>query len=320
MLTTIRHITAADLRWFAEFSACDDRGFAPATPVDFEKWLRGLWQGGQCSPDCCFIAERGGSVVASIVYWLRGTGGHVEHLRFPEGEPQILDVLLSESMRSMHSRGTTNIWAELPSPPLTEPRLSILKSGFERKGFDGRERQTFVWKPDSPPAKASKRLSFRSMVELGQEAFVNGLAEMSADSLDVQIASERKAKGPQGYAASELADQTITRHEPSWWQIAYDSAGRAAGLIMLGIVGRQPAVLLLAVNPTHRGHHLSRDLLNHAILTLQGVWESDQEGSIKRSVRGDVDAINIPMVDAFQDVGFSCLRRSWNYEQKVIAS
>lgn len=320
MSTTIRHITAAELRWFAEFSACEDRGFAPATPVDFEKWVSGLWQKEQCAPDCCFIAERGGSVVGSIVYWLRGTGAHVEHLRLPAGEPHILDVLLAESMRSMHSRGITHVWAEHPSPPLTDSRLSILKSGFERNGFgNGRERQTFVWKPDSSPAQASERLRFRSMAELGQSAFVDGLAEMSADSLDLQIASDRKAKGPQGYAASELADQAINRHEPSWWQIAYDSAGRAAGLILLGIVDRQPAVLLLAVAPTHRGRRFSRDLLNHAILTLRGAWESDQEGSIKRSVRGDVDAINIPMVDAFRDVGFSCLRRSWNYERKFTA-
>jgi GNAT superfamily N-acetyltransferase len=316
MSVAIRKITADELHSFAQFAACPDRGFAPSSPLEFEKWLGELWREGQSSPACCFVAERDGNEIAAAVYWLRGSSAHIEHLRFPVDDPSILERLLADSLELMRLRGTISVWAEVSVPLLGKPHLSVVKRALERTGFGvGRERLTFIWVPDARLIETPCRLSFRSLKELGQPAFIDALAEMSADSLDAEIAASRRKKGPHVYAVEEFADQAMTRHELSWWQIAYDADGKSAGIVLTGIVGRQPAVLLLAVKPSHRGQHFARDLLAQVIRVLRPVWSSDPAGSLKASIRGDVDAVNFPMVQAFRDVGFRSVRSCRQFER-----
>jgi|GEM_PF-2720744 len=310
MLTTIRHIDAGELRAFAEFAACEDRGFAPAAPAEFETWLKSLWQSGHSSPSKCFLAETDGEPLAAVVYWLRGNRAHAEHMRLPTGAEQLLDRLLTESLSQLRADGIVSVWAELPTPPLREPRGGILAACLERIGFGmGRERLTFLWKTCDGAVESPLRLTFRSLAELGRDAFLAALAEMTADSLDAGIACERETKGPARYAADLFADEVLTRHEDSWWEIGYDHTGDAVGIALAGVVGRQPAVQFVAVHPRHRGQGYSRDLLRRGISKLRSTGAE--------SVRGDVDLANTPMVKAFRAVGFrevrSCRQFEWEF-------
>jgi ribosomal protein S18 acetylase RimI-like enzyme len=317
MLTTIRHITAEELRSFAQFVACEDRGFAPSSPVEFEMWLKELWHNGQSSPNCCFVADCDGHAKAAAVYWLRGNRAHLEHLRLPIDDPPLLDVLLTESLKQLSASGTMSVWVELITPPLCESRVTDLAACLERVGFGkGRTRLTFHRKAYAVTTETSNRLTFRSLTELGRAAFVTALAEMTADSLDAGIAADRSKKGSLVYATDEFMDQALTRHETSWWEIAYDHAGTAIGIVLTGIVGRQPAILFVAVKPSHRGHGFAHDLLTRGISILrQGI---SPEESLKESVRGDVDAANLPMVKTFVAAGFSQSCSSRVYERDLV--
>jgi ribosomal protein S18 acetylase RimI-like enzyme len=310
MLTTIRPLAAGELRSFAQFAACFDRGFAPSTALEFETWLQSLWQSGQSAPDCCFLAERDGQPLGAIVYWLRGDSAHLEHVRAPAGEASLLDQLLLESLAQMRDRGTRRVWVELLTPPMDAIQRAMLSACLERIGFGpSRERLTFICKNLSSAVLQPDRLSFRSLAELGPQPFIAAWAEMTADTLDSGIAADRAQKGPAAYATDAFADEALTRHEPEWWEIAYDTGGAAVGMVLAGIVGRQPAVLFVAVSPSHRGKHFARDLLARGIATLKRAGAA--------SVRGDVDVANVPMIRAFESVGFSAVRSCRLYEREL---
>ena len=81
----VRAIAPEELRAFAAFSSGPHYTFAPCHPAAFQAWLRRYWEVGSSCPEWCFVAERDGRYVASVVYEgdIRGRSVHVEHLRLP---------------------------------------------------------------------------------------------------------------------------------------------------------------------------------------------------------------------------------------------
>src|SRR4051812_26526083 len=99
MSILVRSISRNELHEFACFAAGEDRGFAPRSPAEFETWLQQLWDDGQSSPELCFVVTEGGETRGAIVYWKRGNGVHVEHVRFPSDDESLLVLLLRETLR-----------------------------------------------------------------------------------------------------------------------------------------------------------------------------------------------------------------------------
>src|SRR5688500_4901416 len=123
MTTCVRAIAPDELQAFALFSCRPAYTFAPSRPGAFEAWLRALWDTGDSRPEWCFVAERGGRWVGSVVYEgdVRSRSAHVEHLHVPwRGEYLELGRhLLHESLRQLDARhGLEYVFGFLKAPPL----------------------------------------------------------------------------------------------------------------------------------------------------------------------------------------------------------
>ena len=64
----VRAIAPDELRAFAVYSCGPAYTFAPSRPAAFEAWLRRYWETGNSCPEWCFVAERAGRYVGSVVY------------------------------------------------------------------------------------------------------------------------------------------------------------------------------------------------------------------------------------------------------------
>jgi ribosomal protein S18 acetylase RimI-like enzyme len=306
MSMVVRTISEGELSDFSAFAAEADRGFAPKRKIEFEKWLQGLWQRGESSPGHCFVLEQEGKRVGAMVCWLRGDGVHLEHIQCAGEEPGVLEFFVRETLAALAARKVRLVWAELPSPPLDEWRRTFLAEALRGAGLSRRRCGVTYLRPAVACAMAGRRLTFRSVTEVGREEFVAAFGRMTADSLDSMIVTERGKKGAAQYAVDELADQALTPHEDVWWEIGFDASGDAVGLVMPGIVGRQAAILFVAVEPRQRGRKYARDLVARGIESLQA------DGI--RSVRADVDEANVPMIRALESMGFERKRSNWWYE------
>lgn len=104
----VRAIAPDELHTFATFNSGPDYTFAPSRPAAFEAWLRRYWDTRNSCPEWCFVAERDGRYVGSVVYEgeVGGRSVHVEHVRLPwrGGYLPLGRHLLRESLRLLDTR------------------------------------------------------------------------------------------------------------------------------------------------------------------------------------------------------------------------
>jgi GNAT superfamily N-acetyltransferase len=173
------------------------------------------------------------------------------------------------------------------------------------------EKIPFVWEEPKPVAQISQRLAFRSLNDVSIEYFTTTVSCAMADSLD---RSDQKAVRELGaiQAASKLIAQVGDDfdYEPQWWQLGYNNLGELVGFIQPVIYrqGRKDnleegTIYYIGVVPKERGKGYIYDLLCQATYLLQkiGVWR----------IFCDTDVLNIPMIRAFQNVGYRQFDSPW---------
>jgi len=306
IIPRIRPIVATEITEFARFAAGEDRGFAPTTAVEFESWLRALWTGGRSGPEHCWVAEEDGRYLEALVYWRLDNRYHIEHYR-PRKNGGIGDrELLARSIHHLHAGGAAGVWAEIVSPPMGEPAaLSFVAAlsdmGFKRSLHRLRFRRTGPADgPDDPG------LVYRSCTELGHPVFIQAWAEVSAQSLDHEIARAEREGTAMDHAAKAFTDALGDQKDSRHWELAYQPDGALVGLIAPGVFRDEPVIHYYGVAPAFRQKGLGRHLL------MRGVRSLLRAGA--ESVRLDADAGNEPSVRAIRSCGFRQIRSYSRYE------
>lgn len=303
-----RSLRADDLDLFVE------AGGTPEHRRDVKGYVEDMFAAGSIRPEWCFVLEDGDRAVGRAALWtlpkseepldavlleVPWEGGYIE-----AGERLLRDVL--EEARSL---GAEEIGHVLDAPPMWpqfqhfhRERVDLLEwAGFALK----RETVRFEW-PVGPLPEVSGRLVFRTLEDVGEEAFVDAVARVTEGTLDRDMREERAKQGPREAAREFFEEEQDMEYESGWWELAYEPEGDLVGLIMPARNPTSPVIDYIGVVPERRGEGYVGDLLARGAATL---LEAGAE-----QIRADTDTANVPMATAFRRAGYTEFAKRREYE------
>jgi predicted N-acetyltransferase YhbS/RimJ/RimL family protein N-acetyltransferase len=276
---------------------------------EVERYLDRMFTAGSMRPEWCFVAlDTGDRPLGRVAFWsLPGMEAPFALVLLDvPWEDDYMDVgrrLLEDVLQEARSLGSGEIEHVVDAPPMRpqfqyypEKREELLKSvGFAFRRETGR----FEWRGEESPAVPG-RLSFRALEEVGEEAFVEAMMEVSRGTLDREIQAERERLGARGAAREFFEDARRVKHDPSWWKLAYTPGGDLVGLVMPAEPPAFLTIFYVGVVPQMRGRGYVDDLLAAGTRTLLEARSRNE-----RPLLADTDVSNAPMATAFERVGWA---------------
>jgi ribosomal protein S18 acetylase RimI-like enzyme len=302
-----RPIRADELDLFVEVSG------APEHRRKEQWYIESMFAAGSMRPEWCFVAqeEEGDRPLGRVALWrLPGMKEPSAVLLLdvsPYGDYAAVGTrLLRDVLEEARGLGAEEIAYVLDLPPIgtrlqlpPEERADLLVSvGFHLR----RETDRFEWRGGAPPDEPG-RLSFRTLEEVGGEAFVEAMERVSEGTLDREIRAERERLGPQRAARGFFEDARRVGHDPSWWRLAYDApGGELVGLVMPAEPPELLTIFYVGVVPETRGRGYVDDLLACGTATLLA---ARRKAGSEKPLRADTDVANAPMAAAFERAGWA---------------
>jgi predicted N-acetyltransferase YhbS len=268
----IRPVRAEELDLFVEAGSPEHR-------EEVVRYLKSMFAADSMRPEWCFVAqeEEEDRPLGRVAFWT--LLGMEEPFALV-----LLDVpwdgdymgvgtrLLEDALNEARALGAKEIEHVLDAPPMRpqfqhrpEERVELLRSvGFAFR----RETSRFEWRGGEPNVEPG-RLSFRTLEEVGNEAFVDAMRRVSEGTLDREIRDECERLGPQEAAREFFEDARRVKHEPSWWRLVYSRpGGELVGLVMPAQPSAFLTVFYVGVVPEMRGRAYVDDLLAAGTATL----------------------------------------------------
>jgi ribosomal protein S18 acetylase RimI-like enzyme len=282
---------------------------APDHHREVRQYMERMFAAGSMRPEWCFIVEeeQGESPLGRVAFWtLPGMEEPFALVLLDvPWDGEYMDVgtrLLGEVFEKARALGAEEIEHVVDDPPMQpqfqdyrERRIELLESvGFAFRRETGR----FEWRGGQPPA-IPERLSFRTLVEVGEDTFVEAMREVSEGTLDREIGGERERLGAQRAAREFFDDARRVEHDPAWWRLAYTQEGELVGLVMPAEPPGFLTIFYVGVVPQMRGLGYVDDLLAFGTASLLESRRRDE-----KPLRADTDVANEPMAAAFGRVGW----------------
>jgi GNAT superfamily N-acetyltransferase len=302
----IRPVRADELDLYVETAGSPDHR------REVEQDLESMFTAGSMRPEWCFVveAEHGERPLGRVALWT--LPGMEEPfalvlLDVPwDGEYMSVGTrLLEDVLEEARALGAEEIEHVVDDPPMRpqfqdhpERRVELLEDvGFTFRRETGR----FEWCGGQPPA-VPRRLSFRTLEEVGEDAFVEAMREVSEGTLDREIRGERERLGAQRAAREFFEVARRVEQDPAWWQLAYAPDGELVGLVLPAEPPGFLTVFYVGVVQGMRGRGYVDDLLTAGTATL---LEARRREGNDKPLRADTDVANEPMAVAFVGVGWS---------------
>jgi ribosomal protein S18 acetylase RimI-like enzyme len=218
---------------------------------------------------------------------------------------------LHDLARGLGSEGLSHSVDSPPGAPQfqenEDARIRLLRgSGYEllRDGL----RWTYEG-ASSGEGRPVDSLVYRSLEEVGDDAFVAAMAATYQGTRDSWITRSIDERGTLGAAQADFLDYQALEHVPDWWELAFTEDGALAGVIM---AARNPSTAIIAyvgVVPEQRGRGLAQALV------ARGTERLLQGGA--DDIRGDCDRDNVGMVKGFQRAGYRQFARRRTYSRPI---
>lgn len=265
-------------------------------PARFRGAFLRLCEEGLSWPDWCFLAFERTRPVARVVYWrLPSVPGKLHVHALAAVSSRVGLPLLRESLAAMRKTGAREVECEDSTDDAEDRSLLLQAAGFrllQEKRRYVRDSRTVRPRPHLAP-----RLTFRSLTEVGEEAFVEAIRRVTEDTLDRDDRATIEAQGPESAARQLFATLIDLDERPDWWRLAFDRDGELVGLVVPQRFTEETGALnYVGVSPEMRGHGYGEDLIAEGtrVLEEQGV----------RRIIGDIDARNEPLVRALGRAGY----------------
>jgi RimJ/RimL family protein N-acetyltransferase len=280
---------------------------------EVEHYLKSMFAAGSMRPEWCFVAEeeQGERPLGRVAFWT------LPGMEIPFALV-LLDVpwdddyigvgtrLLGDVLELARALGAEEVEHVVDNPPMRpqfqhhpEQRTELLESvGFAFRRETGR----FEWPGGGEPPAVPGRLSFRTLEEIGEDAFVEAMRMVSEGTLDREIQGVRERIGAERAAREFFEDALRVEHEPAWWQLAYTLEDELVGLVMPAEPPGFLTIFYVGVVPGMRGQGYVDDLLAAGTATLLGVRRRDGN---EKPLRADTDVANGPMAAAFKRAGWA---------------
>jgi len=293
---SIRPIGKAELQRFVAFSGDDAENERFGADVD-----RAL-RANETSLRWCLIATDGEATIGRA-FLLHRVGNpvfiHLFDVDWSQPDWRVVgSALIRAIIGAVQESDERTLLYALDSPHPWHPEPERRSELFTAAGFR-RVRVGQRWERRIDPSSSSEtasRLEFRTLADVGEDAFRGAIASVSDGTLDGRLQEMRRRLGRAGDADEHFRLLMGMRHEPDWWHLAYAGDGVLVGLVVSGGNRHEPVIAYVGVVPEQRGHGYVDDLLAQAVATLTAAGAS--------VIRADTDVANVPMADAFRRAGF----------------
>lgn len=303
----IRPITRDELDLFATFSP------DPEANQELHDYILRQWDSGFSRPEWCFMQSDSAILAMRAVYWSLPNAafpGAIARLELPWHTDYfgLGTRFVRATLDRARDLGSTSLTCLIETPPSTYPerRAEVLEALGFRLMRDGLR---WEWLPTSTPVHVPDRLTYRTLDDVGEPAFIDAIRCVSTGTRDSWIRSMIAESGPEAAAKQMYDDASTLPHEPHWWLLAYTSTGDLVGLVMMCRNNFCPIVDYVGVVPEQRGRGYANDLLAMGTSIMQA------EGAER--IRGDTDRENHAMSKAFARLGYNQFRTARNYAIKL---
>lgn len=298
-MATIRTALPDELPHLVQHPEDPERNAATTT------YLTDLLAKGCTRPDWCFVAEGGGRLVGSVVFWTLPGNDKPSDLvlvEAPWDDPDLAVglALLDHAFARAKALGADELGHVVDSPaqaPQFQRHLERRAELLRRTGFaQARDGRRFRWLAGGDLPAEDPRLHFRSLADLGPEPFVELLSVLLTDTADARLAADVQRHGARKAAELLFEESMELRYEPQWWEIGYDGDGSPAAISLPAHNPGFPVIGFVGVSPAHRGKGYAASVVARGTRILAG------DGATE--IRGDCDAANIAMYKGFQRSGY----------------
>jgi RimJ/RimL family protein N-acetyltransferase len=290
--------------------------------AELEKYAESLLEQGCTKPEWCLLGFEAGVPVARAALWAlpdRAVPTDTVLIAAPWDDERLsAGHELLATLHELAGRiGADGLNHSVDSPPAApqyqedeEARIRLLEgSGYERLRDGLRWRYSATARTDASPASS---LAFCTLVEVGEDAFVEAIAATYAGTRDSWIAQNIEDNGALGAARADFLEQQSLEYRPEWWELAYTPDGALAGVIM---AARNPSVAVVSyvgVVPEERGRGLAPELVRRGTERLLAGGADE--------IRGDCDRDNVAMVKAFLRADYDEFARRRTYRHVISSS
>lgn len=273
---------------------------------------------GRRRPEWMWIAVRGDRLLARAAWWTRlgdDTPLLLDILDIEDGIPDSdrVDIgfrLLRTAMAATLPDGSPPPDYSLRVPPdwrdsapagrVVRDRMTILERAGARLFV---ERLRLEWRPRSPIADPSGRLSFRPLHDTAE------LPRLMTSALDGTLDAHSRADltrmSARQAAVKHYEDELARYTSPKdWWRIATLPDGEPVGFVIPAHNGYNPIIAYIGVLPEHRGNGYIDDILAEGTRILAA-------HDVPR-IRASTDLDNTPMASAFRRAGYIEFEREIN--------
>jgi RimJ/RimL family protein N-acetyltransferase len=259
---------------------------------------------GRRRPEWLWLALRGDRVVARAGWWSRAGDQH----------PLLMDIfdidgdtgdgvrLLKTALPAVVPAGAAPpgygrfLPADWRDHQRTRQAVEDRLRALERAGAKPfTERLRLEWRPGTPVAELSGRLTFRPVCNPGE--LVELMTLVLDGTLDAHSRDDLTRMTPSQAARQQYHNELERYASPrEWWRIAALPDGEPAGFVIPAHNGYNPIIAYLGVAPAHRGRGYVHDLLaaGTSLLAAQNVPR----------IRAATDVGNAPMAAAFALAGY----------------
>jgi ribosomal protein S18 acetylase RimI-like enzyme len=222
-------------------------------------------------------------------------------------QPAVGQLLLRDTLERVLPPGHLTVDGRVN--PHTGEDVAVRLALYERAGYRVfQEKEGFLWSAATTdsvdPALTRARLTFRTVDEVGEEAFAEVMSRSVAGTLDRNDVYYRDLVGPRGWGREMLG--YLEPEDRRSWLIASTPAGVTAGYVFVAafeLPGRG-TIGHIGVVPEERGNRYVDELLQAANRVARERGYS--------SMLSDVDVQNAPMLAAMERAGHRASATSWH--------
>jgi ribosomal protein S18 acetylase RimI-like enzyme len=286
--------------------------------AQLEEYLGSLLRQRSTRPEWCLLGLQAGAPVARAALWAPAGQTVPTDFVLIDGDwgeeglasGHALLARLHELARDLGAEALTHHVDDPPAAPQyqedEEARIRLLEqSGYAllRDGLRWRYSSTSSQAPRDPS------LAFRSLGEVGDEAFVAAIASTYEGTRDSWLMRSIEEEGALGAARADFTDAQAIEYEPDWWELAYLDDDALAGVIMAARNPSSAVVWYVGVVPEARGRGLARQLVRRGTERLLAAGADE--------IRGDCDRGNLGMVKGFERAGYEQFARRRSYRLEL---
>jgi GNAT superfamily N-acetyltransferase len=235
-----------------------------------------LLRQGCTRPAWCVVGLEAGVPVARAALWStpdRSIPTDVVLIEVNWGDRDLADgmALLNQLHERARALGADVLMHSVDAPPRApqhqedeEARIRFLKgSGYELlwAGLPWSFTASTARGPAEDPS-----LAFRSLAEVGEDAFVETMASTYEGTRDSWLILNVNERGGLEAARSDFRDYQEMHHHPIWWDLAHTTDGALDGVIMAARNPSSAVIAYVGVVPELRGRGLAARLVRRGTL------------------------------------------------------